>query len=80
MMLLAEPAGRLLERAGNRAPRGMTVHDRTRLIGQLHFVSHFFKKKSGFNFGWSRYRSSKAGKLESLLLPSNWSMISLEAG
>ena len=50
MMLLAEPAGRLLERAGNRAPRGMTVHDRTRLIGQLHFVSHFLKK-SGFNFG-----------------------------
>lgn len=34
-MLLAEPAGRLLERPGNRAPRGMTVHDRTRLIGQL---------------------------------------------
>ncbi len=35
MMLLAEPAGRLLERTGNRAPRGMTVLDRTRLIGQL---------------------------------------------
>ncbi len=39
MTLLAEPAGRLLERTGNRAPRGMTVHDRTRLIGQLHFIS-----------------------------------------
>ena len=38
MTLLAEPAGRLLERTGNRAPRGMTVHDRTRLIGQLHFI------------------------------------------
>ena len=37
-MLLAEPAGRLLERTGNRASRGMIVHDRTRLIGQLHFV------------------------------------------
>lgn len=37
-MRLAEPAGRLLERAGNRTPRGMTVHDRTRLTGQLHFV------------------------------------------
>jgi len=35
MTLLAESAGRLLERMGNYAPRGMTVHDRTRLIGQL---------------------------------------------
>ena len=34
-MLLAEPAGRLLERAGDCTPRGMTVLDRTRLIGQL---------------------------------------------
>ncbi len=34
-MLLAEPAGRSLERTGNRASRGMIVHDRTRLIGQL---------------------------------------------
>ena len=34
--MLAESAGRLLERTSNRAPRGMTVHDRTRLIGQLH--------------------------------------------
>ena len=38
MMLLAEPAGRLLERAGNRTPRGMTVQDRTRLISQLHIA------------------------------------------
>lgn len=37
-MRLAEPAGRLLELAGNRTPRGMTVHDRTRLTGQLHFL------------------------------------------
>jgi hypothetical protein len=44
-MLLAEPAGRLLERMGNRASRGMTVHDRTRLIGQLHSVSHSIKKR-----------------------------------
>jgi len=36
MTLLAESAGRLLERTSNRVPRGMTVHDRTRLIGQLH--------------------------------------------
>lgn len=34
-MLLVEPAGRLLERAGDCTPRGMTVLDRTRLIGQL---------------------------------------------
>ena len=34
---LAESAGRWLERRGNSAPRGMTVHDRTRLIGRLHF-------------------------------------------
>ncbi len=35
MTLLAEPAGRSLERTGNRVSRGMIVHDRTRLIGQL---------------------------------------------
>jgi len=35
MTLLAESAGRLLEYTGNCAPRGMTVHDRTRLIGRL---------------------------------------------
>lgn len=35
MTLLAEPVGRSLERMGNCAPRGMIVHDRTRLIGQL---------------------------------------------
>ena len=50
-MLLAEPAGRLLELAGNRTPRGMTVHDRTRLTGQLHFVLYeaniHTKEKSG---------------------------------
>src|SRR5213083_374857 len=34
---LAESAGRWLEPRGNPGPRGMTVHDRTRLIGQLHF-------------------------------------------
>ena len=27
--------GRLLERSGDAAPRGMTVYDRTRLIGRL---------------------------------------------
>ena len=35
---MARPApgpGRLLERIGDGAPRGMTVHDRTRLIGRL---------------------------------------------
>src|SRR5690606_2056401 len=31
----AESPGRLLERIGDDAPRGMTVHDRTRLIGRL---------------------------------------------
>ena len=52
MMLLAEPAGRLLERTSNRASRGMIVHDRTRLIGQLHLILIFQKrsvKKRGFN-------------------------------
>src|SRR5437762_8539647 len=34
---LAESAGRWLEPRGNPGPRGMTVHDRTRLNGQLHF-------------------------------------------
>jgi hypothetical protein len=42
LRLLAEPAGRLLERTGNCAPRGMTVHDRTRLIGQLLFLFRDF--------------------------------------
>jgi len=32
---LALLPGRLLERAGNSTPRGMAVHDRTRLIGRL---------------------------------------------
>ena len=37
MAWLALFPGRLLERMGNHAPRGMTVHDRTRLTGQLLF-------------------------------------------
>ena len=41
MMLLAEPAGKLLEHTGNCMPRGMTVHDRTRLIGQLPLIESF---------------------------------------
>src|SRR5712691_357801 len=40
---LAESAGRWLEPGGNLGPRGMTVHDRTRLIGQLHF---FFRQRA----------------------------------
>jgi len=32
-------AGRLLERTGDRAPRGMTVLDRTRLTGRLGLFS-----------------------------------------
>ncbi len=35
MTLPASGPGRLLERIGDDAPRGMTVHDRTRLIGRL---------------------------------------------
>ena len=58
MMRLAEPAGRLLELAGNRTPRGMTVHDRTRLTGQLHFVLYeaniHTKEKSGPHTNWGR--------------------------
>lgn len=46
MMLLAEPAGKLLEHVGNYMSRGMTVHDRTRLIGQLQF------SLNPFNFIW----------------------------
>jgi hypothetical protein len=46
MMLLAEPAGGSLERTGNRASRGMIVHDRTRLIGQL--LLNISRIKSGF--------------------------------
>jgi len=38
MAWLALFPGRLLEPMSNHGPRGMTVHDRTRLIGQLlHF-------------------------------------------
>lgn len=40
---MARPAsgpGRLLERIGDGAPRGMTVHDRTRLIGRLRTSFH----------------------------------------
>src|SRR5690606_30450421 len=35
MTLPASGPGRLLERSGDAAPRGMTVQDRTRLIGRL---------------------------------------------
>ena len=35
MAWLALLPGRLLERTGNSAPRGMVAHDRTRLIGRL---------------------------------------------
>ena len=34
----ASGPGRLLERNGDVAPRGMTVHDRTRLIGRLRLI------------------------------------------
>ena len=38
LTLLAECSGRLLECVSNAVPRGMTVQDRTRLIGRLrHF-------------------------------------------
>jgi len=48
--------GRLLERAGDGTPRGMTVHDRTRLTGRLrtsspdcrpHPVWHRYRTRSG---------------------------------
>jgi hypothetical protein len=35
MTRLASGPGRLLELSGDAEPRGMTVHDRTRLIGRL---------------------------------------------
>lgn len=39
MLRPAVSPGRLLERNGDVAPRGMTVHDRTRLTGRLrHFI------------------------------------------
>ena len=40
----ATSPGRLLERIGDDAPRGMTVHDRTRLIGRL---CRFFRAMHG---------------------------------
>jgi hypothetical protein len=46
MVWLAPLPGRLLEPWGNPRPRGMTVHDRTRLIGQLLF-SPIFPFKTG---------------------------------
>ena len=33
-------SGRLLEKGGDAFPRGMTVHDRTRLIGRLPSIPH----------------------------------------
>ena len=47
MALLAPLPGRLLERRSNVAPRGMTVLDRTRLIGQLQFDSCSIREKLG---------------------------------
>jgi len=44
MTLPASGPGRLLERSGDAAPRGMTVHDRTRLIGRLR---HSYRHRSG---------------------------------
>src|SRR5207342_2024781 len=38
----ASGPGRLLERIGDDAPRGMTAHDRTRLIGRLRHFSMAF--------------------------------------
>src|SRR5256885_11107010 len=40
---LAQAAGRWVGPRGDPGPRGMTVHDRTRLIGQLHF---FFRQRA----------------------------------
>src|SRR5690606_39573064 len=45
----AESPGRLLERIGDDAPRGMTVQDRTRLIGRLRrFSARRAEKPQGF--------------------------------
>lgn len=55
MTLLAEPAGRSLERTGNRVSRGMIVHDRTRLIGQLLRNSKYTPQQDPFQPG---YRAS----------------------
>ena len=44
----AVPPGRLLERRGDAAPRGMAVHDRTRLIGRLRpFISFVIPAQAG---------------------------------
>ena len=55
---LAESAGRWLEPWGNSRPRGMTVHDRTRLIGQLHFF--FAPAQTGANFSSRAARFTQA--------------------
>jgi len=54
MTLLAERSGRLLEHTSNDVPRGMTVHDRTRLTVRAVYphtaagfknLPHFYKNK-----------------------------------
>src|SRR5437899_1213790 len=52
---LAESAGRWLEPRGNPGPRGMTVHDRTRLIGQLHFFPRVGRSTNAPKKNGARY-------------------------
>src|SRR5690606_4529042 len=49
----ASGPGRLLERSGDAAPRGMTVHDRTRLTGRLRLFLLGMKGIKGIGNGGS---------------------------
>src|SRR3546814_19131259 len=46
MTLPASGPGRLLESSGDAAPRGMTVHDRHRLIGRLPHKNRSIRSKA----------------------------------
>src|SRR5437879_3393586 len=59
---LAESAGRWLEPRGNPGPRGMTVHDRTRLIGQLHFFPRVGRSTNAQVIRKSSGQKNGAGK------------------
>ena len=52
----ASDAGRLLERIGDDTPRGMIVHDRTRLIGPLctRFLKSFWMLSDWFCLSFKR--------------------------
>ena len=67
---MARPAsgpGRLLERIGDDAPRGMTVHDRTRLTGRLR---HLSTRSPRPRHAWSAVSASRSVPGEAWWRPS----------